>query len=98
MRTAEYKNGKKYYITAKFMKFSGYDEAFEYYAKLFTKNKWLKEYYAGVLAAKTPEEAAEALTGTYATDPNYGKKLLNIIDKHGLRELDKEIFPNGVKP
>ena len=84
MRTAEYKNGKKYYITAKFMKFS--------------KNKWLKEYYAGVLAAKTPEEAARALTGTYATDPNYGKKLLDIIDKHGLRELDKEIFPNGVKP
>ena len=98
MRTAEYKNGKKYYITAKFMKFSGYDEAFEYYAKLFTKNNWLRKYYAGVLAAKTPEEAAEALTGTYATDPNYGKKLLDIIDKHGLRELDKEIFPNGVKP
>ncbi len=32
---------------------------------------------SGVLAAKTPEEAAEALTGTYATDPNYGKKLLD---------------------
>ena len=62
------------------------------------KLAWLRKYYAGVLAAKTPEEAAEALTGTYATDPNYGKKLLDIIDKHGLRELDKEIFPNGVKP
>ena len=98
IRTAEYKNGKKYYIIAKFMKFTGYDEAFEYYAKLFTKNKWLTEYYSGVLAAKTPEEAARALTGTYATDPGYGQKLLNIIDKHGLRELDKQIFSNGVKP
>ena len=89
IRTAEYKNGVKYYITAKFMKFSGYDEAFEYYANLFTKSKWLRRYYAGVLSAKSPEEAARALTGTYATDPNYGKKLLNIIDKYGLRELDK---------
>ncbi|MEB3072617.1 glycoside hydrolase family 73 protein [Parvimonas sp. C2] len=89
IRTAEYKNGVKYYITARFMKFTGYDEAFEYYAKLFTKNKWLRNYYSGVLSARTPEEAARALTGTYATDPNYGKKLLNIIDKYGLRELDK---------
>ena len=98
IRTAEYKNGKKYYIIAKFMKFTGYDEAFEYYAKLFTKNKWLTEYYSGVLAAKTPDEAARALTGTYATDPNYGQKLLDIIEKHGLRSLDKKIYPNGVKP
>ena len=99
IRTAEYdKNGKKYYITDKFMKFSGYDEAFEYYAKLFTRTKWLTNWYRNVVAAKTPEQAAKALTGTYATDPNYGSKLLNIIDTYNLRELDKEIFPNGVKP
>ena len=99
IKTAEYdENGEKYYIIAKFMKFNDYDDACEYYSKLFTGSKWLSEYYADVIAAKTPDEAAKALTGTYATDPNYGKKLLDIIEKYGLRELDKKIYNNGVKP
>ena len=99
IKTAEYNdNGEKYYIIAKFMKFTDYDDSCEYYSNLFTRNSWLRDYYKGVLAAKTPEEAANALTGTYATDPNYGKKLLEIIEKHGLKALDKKIYKNGVKP
>ena len=99
IKTAEYNdNGEKYYIIAKFMKFTDYDDSCEYYSNLFTRNSWLRDYYKGVLVAKTPEEAANALTGTYATDPNYGKKLLEIIEKHGLKALDKKIYKNGVKP
>ena len=99
IKTAEYNdNGEKYYIIAKFMKFTDYDDSCEYYSNLFTRNSWLRDYYKDVLAAKTPEEAANALTGTYATDPNYGKKLLEIIEKHGLKALDKKIYKNGVKP
>ena len=99
IKTAEYNDsGEKYYIIAKFMKFTDYDDSCEYYSNLFTRNSWLRDYYKGVLAAKTPEEAAKALTGTYATDPNYGEKLLEIIEKHGLKALDKKIYKNGVKP
>lgn len=97
--TTEYdSNQNPYDIIDKFKKFKNYEDAFQYYANLFTRNAWLTKFYKPVVDAKTPEEAAEALTGRYATDPNYGSKLLQIIEKYQLKELDKLIYTDGVKP
>ena len=95
--TTEYYDGNKVDIKDKFKKFDNYTEAFRYYAGLFTRSNWLSEHYKYVLSARTPQEACRALTGTYATDPNYADKLLNIIDQYNLTEYDKEIYPNGEK-
>lgn len=45
---------------------------------------------AGVFDAKTPEEQAVALqVAGYATDPNYARALVRIINQFGLKELDE---------
>ena len=95
--TTEYYDGNKVDIKDKFKKFDNYTEAFRYYAGLFTRSNWLSDHYRYVLSARTPQEACRALTGTYATDPNYKDKLLSIIDQYDLTEYDKEIYPNGEK-
>jgi flagellum-specific peptidoglycan hydrolase FlgJ len=45
----------------------------------------------GVFSASTPEKQAEALKKAgYATDPEYPKKLISIIERYNLKELDIE--------
>jgi lysozyme len=45
----------------------------------------------GVFRAGTPEEQAKALRNAgYATDPNYVSKLMDVINKYNLKELDRQ--------
>jgi flagellum-specific peptidoglycan hydrolase FlgJ len=45
---------------------------------------------AGVFAARTPEEQAQALLKAgYATDPNYPKKLIEIVNNYNLKQYDE---------
>jgi len=76
--------GQRYEITAKFRDFSSISEAFDEHAKLLATNP----RYVHVVLAKTPEEAAHALTGVYATDPNYGTNIARIIDEDNLKQYD----------
>jgi flagellar protein FlgJ len=47
--------------------------------------------YDIVRNAKTPEEQAKALyTAGYAKDPNYGSKLIKIINDYDLKDYDKK--------
>lgn len=46
--------------------------------------------YDKAINAKTPQEQAHALTNTYATDPKYGDKLIEIMDAYDLYKYDKE--------
>lgn len=49
--------------------------------------------YARVRAAKTPEEQADMLQACgYATDPQYGSKLKNIIRTYSLKQYDEEVI------
>jgi len=49
---------------------------------------------SGVFAATTPEAQAHALKSAgYATDPGYAEKLIDIINKHGLKRLDVKKKP-----
>ena len=76
--------GQRYEVTAKFRDFDSVSDAFSAHAELLATDK----RYAACLDAKTPEAAAHALTGVYATDPNYGDLLVWIIDGSGLKKYD----------
>jgi len=74
--TTEYVNGVPQKTRAAFRAYGSYDEAFADYAKFLSNNP----RYSGVLAARDPAEAAHGLQRAgYATDPEYGGKLVRIM-------------------
>ena len=76
--TTEYVDGEPQKVRAKFRAYGSYDEAFTDYAKFITRNP----RYANVLATDNPAEAAHGLQKAgYATDPQYGHKLVRIMQK-----------------
>ncbi len=76
--TTEFVDGEPQKVRAKFRAYASYDEAFTDYAKFITRNP----RYAGVLATDDPAEAAHGLQKAgYATDPQYGQKLVRIMQK-----------------
>ena len=61
---------------ARFRAYSSYEESFTDYAKFLVTNP----RYANVLATQDPAEAAHGLQRAgYATDPEYGGKLVRIM-------------------
>ncbi|MBT2326190.1 flagellar assembly peptidoglycan hydrolase FlgJ [Variovorax paradoxus] len=76
--TTEYVDGEPQKVRARFRAYGSYDEAFTDYAKFITRNP----RYANVLATDDPAEAAHGLQKAgYATDPQYGQKLVRIMQK-----------------
>lgn len=74
--TTEYVNGTAQYTKATFRAYGSYQEAFTDYGKFLTSNP----RYAQALAAGDPVEAAYGLQRAgYATDPQYGGKLVRIM-------------------
>lgn len=74
--TTEYVNGVARKSQATFRAYGSYEEAFSDYAKFLTTNP----RYANVLATQDPAEAAHGLQRAgYATDPQYGGKLIHIM-------------------
>jgi flagellar protein FlgJ len=84
--TWEVVNGQKVDTTAAFR---AYKSIYHFYKDqdLLFQNK----RYERVRNAKTPEEQAEALRLCgYATDPEYGLKICNIISMYNLKKYDQE--------
>lgn len=78
--TTEYVDGEPQRVRAKFRAYASYDEAFTDYANFITRNP----RYANVLATNDPAAAAHGLQRAgYATDPEYGAKLVRIMQKFG---------------
>lgn len=76
--TTEYVDGEPQKVRAKFRAYASYDEAFADYAKFMTRNP----RYADVLSTGDPAAAAHGLQRAgYATDPDYGHKLVRIMQK-----------------
>ncbi|MCG8708897.1 flagellar assembly peptidoglycan hydrolase FlgJ [Brenneria sp. 4F2] len=74
--TTEFENGRAYKTKEKFRVYDSYVDALNDYISLLTNNA----RYKPVLDAKNAEDAAYALQRAgYATDPNYGDKLVQII-------------------
>lgn len=85
-RTWEVENGVRRDISADFR---AYDSVYDFY-----KDQDLLmdlPRYARVRAAQSPEEQAYALQSSgYATDPQYGNKLILLIAQHNLKQYDRE--------
>lgn len=76
--TTEYEQGVAKKVKASFRVYDSYFEAIGDYVKLLTKNP----RYADVANANTAEQAAHALQNAgYATDPQYAKKLVSMIQQ-----------------
>ena len=90
----EGKNGKSYYINAKFKKYNSFEESFEDNgSKLRNGVTWQPLRYKGAWLenANTYAEATKALTGTYATDSKYDIALNSRITSHNLNQYDPVI-------
>lgn len=85
--------GNLYTVEAKFRQYPTYKESMEDYAKLLKNGlDSNKDFYHGVwkTEAKSYKEATRFLTGKYATDKDYHKKLNALIKTYDLTYYDKE--------
>lgn len=79
-------------IDAAFRKYNSYEESMKDYATLLKNGtSWNKKFYKKTFksSASTYQEATEALTGSYATDTKYNKKLNAMIQQYNLQKYDE---------
>jgi peptidoglycan hydrolase-like protein with peptidoglycan-binding domain len=85
--THEVIGGRSVAITANFRKYTSFAEAFDAHARLLATGK---PYIAAMRVKDDPNRFADALTGVYATDPQYGSKLRSIMLRDDLYQYDTE--------
>jgi flagellum-specific peptidoglycan hydrolase FlgJ len=85
MRTREVIKGQSVWITAPFRVFDSLADAFKVRVKFLSTKR-----YKPVLEAKTPAAQALALQKAgYATDPNYARLLVSIVNSNNLQRFDE---------
>lgn len=88
-------SGVQYEVIADFAKYPSVKESIESNAKLVREGaSFDAEYYKGawVENASDYKQATKALTGTYATDIHYNKKVNGVIEDNNLEELDNILY------
>lgn len=94
MPTTEYdQNGQIQNVTANFKKYpTAYDSFADNGSTLRNGTSWNPSYYSGSWKenASTYQDAANALTGKYATAPNYGTALISLIQQYNLDQVFNE--------
>jgi hypothetical protein len=83
--THEHLDGRDVTISARFRKFESIAEAFDEHGKLLATRP---AYERARGLVKDPDAFADALTGVYATDPNYGALLKRLMKDHNLYQYD----------
>ncbi len=86
-------NGELYTINSGFRQYPSYKESLEDYAALLKNGlSGNPSFYQATWKtnAATYQEAAKALTGKYATDTSYDKKLNALIETYELTDYDQE--------
>ncbi|HEY4304520.1 MAG TPA: glucosaminidase domain-containing protein [Gemmatimonadaceae bacterium] len=88
VETTEFVNGKPVKVVQNFRKYSSASESFADHARLICErtSNGKKIYSAALGHPSDPIAFAQALTGIYATDPEYGNKLVAIMRDRGLLE------------
>ncbi|MGT4666015.1 peptidoglycan DD-metalloendopeptidase family protein [Enterococcus hirae] len=87
-------DGTLYTTQATFRQYENYEDSLNDYAQLLKEGlTGNSHFYEGVWKtnAKTYQEATKFLTGRYATDTNYDKKLNGLIETYELTKYDKEV-------
>jgi flagellum-specific peptidoglycan hydrolase FlgJ len=89
LETTEFVNGRPVRVPQQFRRYDSMAESFADHARLICDRRRPngEKIYAAALAHPTdPVAFAQALTGVYATDPEYGNKLVAIMKDRGLLE------------
>jgi lysozyme len=85
MVTEEYVNGEYVTVTSQFRVYTNVTQSIEDHGKLLATSG----YYTKAMAVKhDPDAFATALTGVYATDPDYGAKLIGLMQRYDLYRFD----------
>lgn len=87
-------NGILYTTQATFRQYENYEDSLNDYVQLLKEGlTGNSQFYSGVWKtnAKTYQEATKFLTGRYATDTSYDKKLNGLIETYDLTKYDKEV-------
>ena len=83
--TREVVNGSDIQITAKFRRFDSLADAFDLHGKLLAT---AAPYRVAMTLVTDPDAFADALTGVYATDPQYGFTLKWVMHNYNLLQYD----------
>lgn len=87
-RTREEIKGESIYVKDGFRKYLNWEHSVQDHAGFMESTEERKKIYAKAIHAKSAQEQAYALQGTYATDSRYGRKLMDIIKKYNLGQYD----------
>ena len=83
--TQEFQNGEWVTTTAPFRVYDNIAESIDDHGKLLATSG---SYTAAMAASNAPNSFAQALTGVYATDPNYGANLISLMRRYNLYRFD----------
>ena len=84
--THEVVNGETITVSLKFRVFDSLAQAFDEHGRLLATSS----YYTNAMAqVQNPEAFSDALTGVYATDPEYGLKLKWVMQNYKLTAYDR---------
>lgn len=78
-------------VMATFRKYPSYEDSLQDYVALMREGlSWDEHYYVPVFRSNTTSyrDATAFLTGTYATDSSYHKKLNRLIEQYDLQRFD----------
>jgi hypothetical protein len=83
--TREVIDGKDVVIKAQFRRFESLLEAFDQHGMLLST---ASPYQTAMTLVQDPDRFADALTGVYATDPQYGATLKWVMESYSLKQYD----------
>ncbi len=83
--TQEFENGQWITTTAPFRVYHNFAESIDDHGRLLADSGY---YQQAMAMRRAPNAFASALTGVYATDPQYGAKLINLMQHYDLYQYD----------
>ena len=88
--TQELQNGQWVTTTAQFRAYHDIAQSIEDHGKLLATSG---SYTTAMAVRQTPDSFARALTGVYATDPNYGTNLIDLMQRFSLYRFGASTQP-----
>lgn len=86
--TKEFVGGKFVAVQARFRRFETAAECFASHGQIFHRTRGGRKIYEKALThSHDPAAFARSLTGVYATDPQYGEKLIRIMRDYELPQV-----------
>ena len=84
-QSAEYVNGQPVTSTSSFRVYRNAAESIDDHGRLLASSQYYRQAMAD---RRDPNAFADDLTGVYATDPGYGQKLINLMQRYDLYRYD----------